>query len=95
MDTNRPDQDVDTGSMWALNGFPDAWAKRLAPQGVWVNGLGIGVGARSSDFSLANAEVPRCALQVLATDRTRKNVPCWAGQSQLPPSLPLHQRHTG
>lgn len=109
--TNPPDTDLYNASKWALNGFTDAWSKRLEADGIAVNGLCMGAvdtpmlrnlfpgGELPPSFAQQVMQPEEIADQMLAlmvSGRTGENVGAWVGEPITIGEQPaLHKRITG
>lgn len=91
--TNPPDSDLYSVSMWALNGFTDAWSKRLAKYDICVNSICLG--PVSADL-LPIADIAQLLIDIVASGRTGENFGAWPGEPvKIGNQPPLHKRITG
>ncbi|MGK0259214.1 MAG: NAD(P)-dependent dehydrogenase (short-subunit alcohol dehydrogenase family) [Candidatus Azotimanducaceae bacterium] len=91
--TNPPDSDLYNASMWALNGFTDAWSKRLAKYDICVNSICLG---KLSEEFLPMADVAQLLIDVISSGRTGENFGAWPGEPvTIGDQPPLHKRITG
>ena len=91
--TNPPDSDLYSASMWALNGFTDAWSKRLAKYDICVNSICLG--QVSADL-LPIADIAQLLIDIVASGRTGENFGAWPGEPvTIGNQPPLHKRITG
>ena len=109
--TNQPHTDLYNASKWALNGFTDAWAKRLASANIRVNGMCMGAvetpmltgffpgGKLPPDLAANVMDADDLATQmmdIIASGRTGENFGAWVGEPiELGPERPIHERITG
>lgn len=109
--TNPPDTDLYNASKWALNGFTDAWAKTLEPDGVCVNGMCMGAvdtpmlrglfpdqkipEPLASGVMSADA-IANQMIDIMNSGRTGENFGAWVGEEiSLGELPPIHKRITG
>ncbi len=109
--TNQPDTDLYNASKWGLNGFTDAWAKRLEQHNIRVNGMCMGAvdtpmlrrffpdGQLPQDLSdsvMDAADIAQQMLDIMASGRTGENFGAWVGEPiTIGEQPPLHKRITG
>jgi NAD(P)-dependent dehydrogenase (short-subunit alcohol dehydrogenase family) len=108
--TNPPDTDLYNASKWAINGFTDAWSKRLARHHIRVNALCMGatdtpmLRGLFSDGQLPTAlgevmtpaRIADLLLALLADGRTGENIGAWVGEPVvLPPRAAANRRISG
>lgn len=109
--TNQPDTDLYNASKWALNGFTDAWAKRLAADNINVNGMCMGaVDTPMLRGLFADNQLPpdmaatvmhpeqiaQQMIDIIASGRTGENFGAWVGEPiTLGEPPPAHRRITG
>lgn len=109
--TNPPDTDLYNASKWALNGFTDAWAKRLESHNIKVNGMCMGavdtpmlrglfpdnqLPAPLADNVMQAADIGQQMLDIMNSGRSGENFGAWVGEPiSIGEQPPLHQRITG
>lgn len=109
--TNPPDTDLYSASKWALNGFTDAWAKRLEAFGITVNGLCMGAVDTpmlrnlfpSGDLPVDLLEkvlqpkaIADQMMDLMLSGRTGENIGAFVGEPvTIGEQPPLHKRITG
>ena len=109
--TNPPDTDLYNASKWALNGFTDAWAKRLAADDIKVNGLCMGavetemlrglfpdkqLPASLREQVMQPEQIATQMMDLIHSGRTGENVGAWVGEDvSIGEQPPLHKRITG
>lgn len=109
--TNPADTDLYNASKWALNGFTDAWAKRLAEWDIKVNGLCMGavdtpmlrglfpdneLPAAFKEQVMSTDDIATQMMDLIASGRTGENVGAWVGEPvTIGEKPPLHKRITG
>ena len=109
--TNQPDTDLYNASKWALNGFTDAWAKRLAGDGIRVNGMCMGavdtdmlrglfpdhqLPPQLADQVMQAEDLAQQMIDIIDSGRSGENFGAWVGEPiGLGERPPMHQRITG
>ena len=109
--TNPANTDLYNASKWALNGFTDAWAKRLAEWDIKVNGLCMGavdtpmlrglfpdneLPAAFKEQVMSTDDIASQMMDLIASGRTGENVGAWVGEPvTIGEQPPLHKRITG
>lgn len=109
--TNQPDTDLYNASKWALNGFTDAWAKRLASDNIKVNGMCMGatdtpmlrglfddnrLPQAMAATVMQPAQIAQQMMDIIASGRTGENFGAWVGHPiNLGEVPPIHRRITG
>ena len=109
--TNGIDTDLYNASKWALNGFTDAWASRLARHHIRVNALCMGavdtpmlrglfpdqnLPERLEKVVLRPEAIAQQLVDLLEDGRTGENVGAWVGEPvELGEPKRAHRRITG
>ncbi len=109
--TNPSDTDLYNASKWALNGFTDAWAKRLQSHNITVNGMCMGavdtpmlrglfpdnqLPPALAESVMQPEDIGQQLLDIIASGRSGENFGAWVGEPiTLGEQPPLHERITG